>query len=240
MTRSDFDSTIQLVDVDCGRGGQTLIESINVVFERGVITGLVGPNGIGKSTLMSTIIGDVRPISGKITFGNMPVRNLPQRSRVFGVTIESHGLPKDMSVGGIIRYWADIHGISKSRMNELCESLKVDSFFKRRIKKLSTGMRRRVELVIALLPDPGVVILDEPFNGLDIDGVDELRELIRKLRDNKKVVLLTTHTMSELDQLAEKLYAVHNKKLVELQFNPGELGSSEAAYRRLREENKGK
>lgn len=127
--------------------------------------------------MIATILGDITPGSGTVTFGGVPVRKLPHRSAVFGAVTESHGLPNNMTVGGMIRYWSAVHGVSKQRVSSLCEKLQVD-FRKKNLKKLSTGMRRRVELVLALLPDPEMVILDEPFNGLDIDGIEEVREIV--------------------------------------------------------------
>lgn len=232
---SQADSVLRLQGVQCRRGKQVLIENVNITFERGIVTGLVGSNGVGKSTLIATILGDIMPGAGTVTFGGVPVRKLPQRSAVFGAVTEAHGLPNNMTVGGIIRYWSAVHGVSKRRASSLCEKLQVD-FLKRNLKKLSAGMRRRVELVLALLPDPEIVLLDEPFNGLDLDGVDEVREIVRELREQEKIVLLTTHSMGEIDQLVEKLYAIHGQQLVKVDFNQGELGSSEVAYRQLRGE----
>lgn len=226
-------SILCLQGVQCRRGKQILLEDVNVTFERGIVTGLVGSNGVGKSTLIATILGDITPGSGTVTFGGVPVRKLPHRSAVFGAVTESHGLPNNMTVGRMIRYWSAVHGVSKQRVSSLCEKLQVD-FRKKNLKKLSTGMRRRVELVLALLPDPEMVILDEPFNGLDIDGIEEVREIVRELCEQEKIVLLTTHTMNEIDQLVEKLYAIHDQQLVKVDFNQGEVGSSEAAYRQLR------
>lgn len=224
-----------LQGVQCRRGKQILLEDVNVTFERGIVTGLVGSNGVGKSTLMSTIIGDLSAESGQITYGDIPIQKISQRSNIFGVVMESHGLPEEIRVSELIRYWADVHKVSKSEVDSLCEALRVNGFWSKKLKKLSTGMRRRVELVLALLPDPEVVILDEPFNGLDIDGIDEVSEIIRSLKNRRKIILLTTHTMSEVDQLVDRLYALHNKRLNELYFDKGVLGASEAAYRYLRE-----
>ncbi|MCU9972203.1 ATP-binding cassette domain-containing protein, partial [Mobiluncus mulieris] len=169
------------------------------------------------------------------TYGGKPVRSLAHRSQVFGVVTEAHGLPPKMSVRDMILYWGGIHGVPSIEMARLSQELGVASFWEKRFDKLSTGMCRRAEIVLALLPRPKVVVLDEPFNGLDMDGVQVVRNLVQRLRDSGKVVVISTHTLNELDFLADRSVVVHQGKLVELEFTRGELGASEAAYQRLQE-----
>ena len=233
---ADTFSTIRFKDVSCRRGSQTLVSDINLELDGGSVTGLIGPNGAGKSTFIATMVGDIKPGQGLVEFDGQSVRKLPQRSDVFGVVTESHGLPRRMTTKTIVRYWADVHGVSRSHAHNLCQAMGVDGFYSKPIKKLSTGMRRRMEIVLALLPDPAVLVLDEPFNGLDVDGVEAVRTLVREQRDAGKIILLTTHTLTEIDQLADSLYAIHGRKLVELDFSQGVSGASEAAYNRLRNE----
>lgn len=226
---------LRLSGVDCNRGANVLIHDVNLTLEPGTITGLIGPNGAGKSTLIATMLGDIAPARGSVTYGGKPVRSLAHRSQVFGVVTEAHGLPPKTTVQDMILYWGGIHGVPTSEMAQLSQELGVDNFREKSFAKLSTGMRRRAEIVLALLPRPKVVVLDEPFNGLDMDGVHVLRNLVQRLRDSGKVVVISTHTLNELDFLADRSVAVHQGKLVELEFTRGELGASEAAYQRLQE-----
>lgn len=235
MTRTNERTVIEIVNLDCKRGQQTLLHNVNMKLAPGTVSGLIGPNGAGKSSLIATLLGDIRCGAGAVTYCGIPVRELKHRSDVFGVVTEAHGLPGRMTAGSAIRYWAALHSVPQERSSDLCRLLGVQDFQNRQVRKLSTGMRRRVELVLALLPEPQILILDEPFNGLDIDGVEAVRNLVRTLRAEGKIILLTTHTLSEIDQLADDLYAVHGRKLIKLQFAQGESGASEAAYQRLRE-----
>lgn len=228
--------TITAIDLSCKRGGQVLISDVNLELNGGSVVGLIGPNGAGKSTFISTVVGDIKPSCGRVEFNGQDIRMIPQRSDVFGVVTETYGLPHRMKVIAMVKYWTDIHGVSQSRAHGLCQALGVDRFYSRAINKLSTGMRRRLEIVLALLPNPSVLVLDEPFNGLDLGGIEAVRKLVRDQRDAGKIVLLTTHTLTEIDQLANSLYAIHGRKIVELNFNQGVSGASEAAYSRLRNE----
>ncbi|MDO5034445.1 MAG: ABC transporter ATP-binding protein [Actinomycetaceae bacterium] len=228
--------TIEFADVECRRGSQTLLRGVDISLTGGTVTGLIGPNGAGKSTFIATMVGDITPGAGTVKFEGTHVHKLQQRSDVFGVVTDAHGLPGRMTVGEVIQYWTAVHDVPRLRVNHLARSMGVEHFLRKQVKKLSTGMRRRLEIVLALLPDPDVLVLDEPFNGLDVDGVEAVRNLVRQQRDEGKIILLTTHTLTEIDQLADVLYAVHDRKLVQLDFNQGVTGSSEAAYNRLRSE----
>lgn len=232
----DTFSTIEFKEISCRRGRQTLVSDVSLLMDGGTVTGLIGPNGAGKSTFIATMLGDIKPGHGVVEFDGLPVQKLPQRSDVFGVVTEAHGLPPRMTTKNVVKYWANVHGISRNHRDSLCEALGVDKFYSKPVKKLSTGMRRRMEIVLALLPDPKVLVLDEPFNGLDVDGVESVRTLVRDQRAAGKIILLTTHTLTEIDQLADTLYAIHARKLVELDFNQGVSGASEAAYNQLRSE----
>jgi ABC transporter, ATP-binding protein len=232
----NMSQTIRAADLSCRRGSQILVSDINLELNGGSVTGLIGPNGSGKSTFIATMVGDVKPGCGRVEFNGQDVRKLPQRSDVFGVVTEAHGLPRRMKAKEIVRYWTDVHGVSRSYAHDLCQILGVDRFYSKPIKKLSTGMRRRLEIVLALLPNPTVLVLDEPFNGLDLDGVEAVRTLVRDQRDAGKIVLLTTHALTEIDKLADSLYAIHKRKLVKLDFSKGVTGTSEVVYNRLRNE----
>lgn len=224
---------VRLDGVECARGKKVLLSNVDLSLDPGSVTGLVGPNGAGKSTLISVLVGEISPAEGSVAVNSTSVSKTPHRSRIFGVVTESHGLPGRVRSGSLVDYWSNIHRTDRNYTALLIEQMGVESFWRTQVRKLSTGMRRRLEIVLALIPRPPVVILDEPFNGLDLEGIEAVRALIRRLRDEEKSILLSTHTLHEIDNLADRSYAVHQGRLMELDYAKGISGATEAAYTRL-------
>lgn len=245
MTKQDFQSAPSLAsstdvllaahNLSCRRGATVLLSNLDFSLSAAKITTLLGSNGAGKSTLISTLAGDLKPDTGDVCYRGVPVANLSNRSWVFGVVSERYGLPKFNTVGQLIRYWSGVHRADAAWIRSLLAVLGVDSFMHRRVRKLSTGMRRRLELVLAFMNNPRIVILDEPFNGLDLDGVDAVRDLMLQAKQKGQAVLLTTHTFDEASRVSDEAWAIHRRSLVKLHHDKAVLGSLEASYRSLQE-----
>lgn len=207
-----------------------LISDSDFSLHSGVVTGLVGPNGAGKSTLMSALLGDLYPTSGAITVDGVPLKDIEIRSRIFGVQTASYGLPEKMKVKSIFTYIADINDVPVSARQTWFEYFGLADFEHKKIKALSTGMCRRVELAIAFMVDTPVLVLDEPFNGLDIDYIRAVRRAIVQKKSEGVAVLLVTHTFGEVNELCDEVYALKGQKVVKVEDFQKQTGNIEDSY----------
>jgi len=185
--------------------------------ERGDIYGFLGPNGAGKSTTLRMLLGLVRPTSGVIKF---PVRAstweyLRARSRV-GAIIETPAFYENFSGRRNLQLLASLSGgVQKKRVEEVLEIVDLRERARDPVKVYSYGMRQRLGIAQALLPTPELIILDEPTNGLDPQGIQQTRDLIRRLRDEFKLtVLLSSHLLTEIEQLCNRVGIIHEGRLL--------------------------
>ena len=198
-------------------GARTAVDRLTIRVERGDIYGFLGPNGAGKSTTLRMLLGLVRPTSGVIKF---PVRAssweyLRARSRV-GAIIETPAFYENFSARRNLQLLASLSGgVQKKRVEEVLEIVDLRNRAHDPVKVYSYGMRQRLGIAQALLPTPQIVILDEPTNGLDPQGIHETRNLIRRLRDEFKLtVLLSSHLLTEIEQLCNRVGIIHEGRLL--------------------------
>ena len=198
-------------------GARTAVDRLTIRVERGDIYGFLGPNGAGKSTTLRMLLGLVRPSSGVIKF---PVHAhgweyLRARSRV-GAIIESPAFYENFSGRRNLQLLASLSGgVSKKRVAEVLEIVGLRERAQDPVKAYSYGMRQRLGIAQALLPTPQLIILDEPTNGLDPQGIHETRELIRRLRDELKLtVMLSSHLLTEIEQLCNRVGIIHEGRLL--------------------------
>ena len=198
-------------------GARTAVDRLTIRVERGDIYGFLGPNGAGKSTTLRMLLGLVRPTSGVIKF---PVNDagweyLRARSRV-GAIIETPAFYENFSARRNLQLLASLSGgVSKKRVEEVLEIVDLRERAGDPVKVYSYGMRQRLGIAQALLPTPQLVILDEPTNGLDPQGIHETRKLIRRLRDEFMLtVLLSSHLLTEIEQLCNRVGIVHEGRLL--------------------------
>ena len=189
-------------------GRRTAVDRLTIRVERGDIYGFLGPNGAGKSTTLRMLLGLVRPTSGRIKF---PVRAssweyLRARSRV-GAIIETPAFYENFSGRRNLQLLASLSGgVQPKRVDEVLEIVDLRDRARDPVKVYSYGMRQRLGIAQALLPTPEIIILDEPTNGLDPQGIHETRKLIRRLRDEFKLtVLLSSHLLTEIEQLCNRV-----------------------------------
>jgi ABC-2 type transport system ATP-binding protein len=198
-------------------GSRTAVDRLTIRVDRGDIYGFLGPNGAGKSTTLRMLLGLVRPTAGVVKF---PVRAssweyLRARSRV-GAIIETPAFYENFSGRRNLQLLASLSGrVLKKRVEEVLEIVDLRDRARDPVKAYSYGMRQRLGIAQALLPTPEIIILDEPTNGLDPQGIHETRKLIRRLRDEFKLtVLLSSHLLTEIEQLCNRVGIIHEGRLL--------------------------
>jgi ABC-2 type transport system ATP-binding protein len=214
-------------------GARTAVDRLTIRVEKGDIYGFLGPNGAGKSTTLRMLLGLVRPSSGLIKF---PVQEsgweyLRARSRV-GAIIETPAFYENFTARRNLQLLASLSGgVAKKRVEEVLEIVGLRERAQDPVKVYSYGMRQRLGIAQALLPTPQLIILDEPTNGLDPQGIHETRELIRRLRDELKLtVLLSSHLLTEIEQLCNRVGIIHEGRLL-YEGGPEALVASANVYK---------
>jgi ABC-2 type transport system ATP-binding protein len=195
------------------RGG-TAVDDLSFTVEPGRVTGFLGPNGAGKSTTIRLILGLDRPTSGRATVNGRPYASLERPLTEVGALMEAGDLHPTRSVREHLRWLARTNGIGERRIGEVLEATGMAGVARKRAKALSLGMKQRLGVAAALLGDPGVLILDEPVNGLDPEGVVWIRHLMKGLAAEGRTVLVSSHLMSEMALTAEHLVVIGRGRLL--------------------------
>lgn len=197
-------------------GKQKALDNVSFDIPSGQVVGFLGPNGAGKSTMMKIITGYLPASSGSVGISGIPIdgNNLELRKKV-GYLPEHNPLYQDMYIEEYLKFVAEIYKLqdSKKRIAEIIETTGLTPERHKKIGALSKGYRQRVGLAQALLPDPDVLILDEPTTGLDPNQIVEVRNLITKLGE-AKTILLSTHIMQEVQAICERVIIINNGVIV--------------------------
>lgn len=198
-------------------GKRTAVDHLTIRVEWGDIYGFLGPNGAGKSTTLRMLLGLVRPTSGMIKF---PVRAssweyLRARSRI-GAIVETPAFYENFSGRRNLQLLASLSGgVQSKRVEEVLDIVNLRNRARDPVRVYSYGMRQRLGIAQALLPTPELIILDEPTNGLDPQGIQETRQLIRRLRDQLKLtVVLSSHLLTEVEQVCNRVGIIHEGRLL--------------------------
>ncbi|WP_123604923.1 ABC transporter ATP-binding protein [Micromonospora sp. Llam0] len=186
-------------------GATAAVEGVSFRLDPGVVTGFIGPNGAGKSTTMRMMVGLDQPTSGHCHIGGRPYRELDAPLRMVGAHIDAESIYPARSARNHLRVLAHTHGIPDRRVDEVLELVGLANVANKRVRGFSLGMRQRLGLASALLGDPAALLLDEPVNGLDPDGIIWIRSLLRSLAAEGRAVLVSSHLMGELAQTADRL-----------------------------------
>jgi ABC-2 type transport system ATP-binding protein len=194
-------------------GAVTAVDDLSFEVRPGIVTGFLGPNGAGKSTTLRIVLGLVSPTEGTATVLGMPYRSLPEPARAGGAVLERQSFNPLRSGRSHLRVLADAAGIDAYRVDEVLEQVGLAAA-RRRAGKYSLGMRQRLALGAALLGDPRVLILDEPANGLDPSGIRWLRDLLRGFAAEGNAVLVSSHVLSEMAQLADEAIVINHGRLI--------------------------
>ncbi|WP_336659609.1 ABC transporter ATP-binding protein [Leucobacter sp. USHLN153] len=194
--------------------GKTAVDDISFTIRPGQVTGFLGPNGAGKSTSMRLMVGLDRPSAGTVTVNGERYADAPAPLAEVGVLLDAKGVHPGRSARSHLRALAATHRIPDQRVTEVLEQTGLSSVAHRRVGGFSLGMGQRLGIAAALLGDPRVLILDEPVNGLDPDGVLWVRQLLRHLASEGRTVLLSSHLMSEMAQTADHVIVLGRGKVV--------------------------
>ncbi len=198
-------------------GQQKALDDVSFTVGKGQVTGFLGPNGAGKSTMMKIITGFLPPSSGEVRVHGLEVRShLVEVRKMIGYLPEHNPLYPEMYVREYLHYVAGIYGLgrrSRQRVEEIMGLTGLGPEQHKQIGSLSKGYRQRVGLAQALIHDPEVLILDEPTSGLDPNQIVEIRELIKKLGE-QKTVLLSTHIMQEVEAICDRVIIIHRGRII--------------------------
>jgi ABC-2 type transport system ATP-binding protein len=193
----------------------TAVDDLSFKVRDGAITGFLGPNGAGKTTTLRIVLGLVRPTSGRATVKGQPYRRLADPLSQVGAVLEASSFHPGRSGRDHLRVVATAAGIDRRRVEEVLALVQLTEDGSRRVGGYSLGMRQRLSLGAALLGDPGVLVLDEPANGLDPQGIRWLRDLLRTLAAEGRTILISSHVLPEIEQIADEVVIVHRGKFVE-------------------------
>ena len=195
-------------------GNKTAVDGLSFAVQPGMVTGFLGPNGSGKSTTMRLIIGLHAPTSGSATVNGTRYAAHRAPLRDVGVLLEARAVHPGRSAYDHLLAQAQTQGISRARVNELVEFVGLQGVAQKRVGQFSLGMGQRLGIASALLGDPGTLILDEPINGLDPDGIHWMRGLLKTLAAEGRTVFLSSHLMSEMALTADHLIIIGRGRLI--------------------------
>jgi ABC-2 type transport system ATP-binding protein len=221
-------------------GDRLAVDRLSFQVRPGRVTGFLGPNGSGKSTAMRLILGLDAPSGGSVTVGGRRYRDLPAPLWEVGALLDARAVNGGHSGRDHLRWLARSNRIPARRVGEVLELVGLDGVAGRRVREYSLGMGQRLGIAAALLGDPGVLLLDEPVNGLDGEGVAWVRGLLRALAAEGRTVLVASHLLSEMERTADHLLVLGRGRLLAdtgvqdliRRHAPGHA-SLEAAYLRL-------
>ena len=198
-----MDMILKTIDLCKSFSGQMAVNNISLNIEKNSVYGLLGPNGAGKSTTLKMITGILKPTSGSIEFdGHLWKRNDLEH---IGALIEMPPLYENLTAYENLKVRTTLLGLDDARINEVLQIVQLTNTGKKRVGQFSLGMKQRLGIAIALLNHPKLLILDEPTNGLDPVGIEELRELIRSFPAKGITVILSSHILSEVQQTADHI-----------------------------------
>jgi ABC-2 type transport system ATP-binding protein len=190
------------------------VDELSFTAREGAVTGFLGPNGSGKTTTLRTLLGLVAPTAGSAMFGGIPYARLEHPAREVGAVLEATGFHPGRRARQHLRVLATAAGIREARVDEVIEEVGLTAAADRRVKGFSLGMRGRLGLAAALLGEPRVLILDEPTNGLDPEGVHWLRRFLRGFAERGGTVLVSSHLLAEVAQTVDDVVIIANGRLV--------------------------
>jgi ABC-2 type transport system ATP-binding protein len=190
------------------------VHDLSFAVRAGAVTGFLGPNGAGKTTALKMIVGLARPTAGRVLLNGSPVASAAPNADVLGVYIEPNGAHPGRSARNHLRSLAALAGLPPRRVDDVLAIVELEHASHRRVGTFSTGMRQRLGLASALLGDPQILVLDEPLNGLDPQGIRWLRSFLRDRAADGKTVLLSSHILSEAAQTVDDVVVIHKGRLV--------------------------
>ena len=194
----------------------TAVSDISFTVQPGRIFGFLGTNGAGKTTTMRMILDIIRPDTGTITWNGTPTRDLPRE--MFGYLPEERGLYPKMEVEDQLQFIGQLYGASASdidaRITEWLERLNITENRKKTVEQLSKGNQQKIQFLASLLHDPEILILDEPFSGLDPVNAEQMKNAFREMRDRGKTIIFSTHQLDDAQELSSDVAIIHRGRLM--------------------------
>jgi ABC-2 type transport system ATP-binding protein len=209
-----MDDMIEIENVTKRYGEKVAVDDLSFVVKPGIVTGFLGPNGAGKSTTMRMILGLDAPTEGTVRVNGRSYRDLNAPLHEIGAMLEARAIHTGRSASNHLLAMAQTHGIPRKRVDEVIDLVGLRSVARKRAGGFSLGMGQRLGIASALLGDPRTVILDEPANGLDPEGILWIRTLLKRLATEGRTVFLSSHLMSEMALTAEHLVIVGRGRLI--------------------------
>ena len=195
-------------------GSTTAVDELSFAIEPGRISGFLGPNGAGKTTTLRMLLGLVHATAGEALVEGVPYRKLDDPARTVGAVLEASSYHPGRSGRNHLRVLATGAGIPEARIDEVLEEVELTGAARRKVEAYSLGMRQRLSVAAALLGTPTLLVLDEPANGLDPEGIRWLRNFLRSFAAGGGTVFISSHVLAEIAQLADEVVIIHKAKLV--------------------------
>ncbi len=195
-------------------GDIVAVDDLTADVRPGVITGFLGPNGAGKTTTLRMLLGLIAPTSGTVTISGHPYHALGDPIRQVGAALEASGFHPSRSARDHLRWMSVAAGLPFAAADQVLDAVGLHDAARRPVGQFSLGMRQRLELASAMLGDPPVVVLDEPANGLDPQGIRWLRGYLRQLAGAGRTVLVSSHVLAEVEQVADDVLILAHGRLV--------------------------
>lgn len=205
---------IKLANLTKKYGTKTAVDHLNLVLTPGTVTGFLGPNGSGKSTTMKMIISLVRPTLGDVVVDGNSYSDLPEPTKRVGTLIDPSALDNNLTAKQHLSIIATAANLNPRRVDEMLQITGLENVQNKKVKSYSLGMKQRLGVATALLGNPDTIILDEPFNGMDVDGIKWLRGLFKQLAESGKCVVVSSHLMSEIQAVADRVVIIGQGKLL--------------------------
>ncbi len=213
---SEPQPTLRLEGVTKRYGEFTAVDALSLTVRPGRIFGLLGPNGAGKTTTIRMIVGITRPDEGKLELFGRPVT--PELQNRIGYLPEERGLYKRMRVGDQLKFFAELKGFTGREadraLDRWFEKVKLSEWRRKKASELSKGMQQKIQFVAAVLHDPDLLILDEPFSGLDPVNVELLKDLVLELKEAGKTIIFSTHQMEVAERVCDDICLVNRSRKV--------------------------
>lgn len=207
-------TTIEIRGLTKSFGPVRAVHDVSFTVPPGVVTGFLGPNGAGKTTTLRMLLGLVRPSHGTASFGGVAYRDLPHPLNTVGTALEASSFHPGRSARDHLAVYASAARIARTRIDEVLAQVGLADYADRRVGGYSLGMRQRLGLAFALMGDPAVLVLDEPVNGLDPEGIKWIRSFLRQLAAEGRTVLISSHLLSEVQQSVDQVVIISHGKLV--------------------------
>jgi len=205
---------IEAQDLTKRYGDKVAVDHLTFRVEPGRVTGFLGPNGAGKSTTMRLVLGLDRPAAGRATINGRPYIQLAQPLRTVGALLEARSMHPGRSARNHLLYLAQTQGLPSRRVDEVLDLVGLREVARKRTRGYSLGMGQRVGIAAAMLGDPSVLLLDEPVNGLDPEGILWVRNLIKQLAREGRTIFVSSHLMNEMAVTADHLIVIGKGKLI--------------------------